>query len=244
MPSPGLLRTVCAYLDPRRLITTELYVIAPTYVPVAITLEVLAQPDADTATVEQAVEAALAGFLDPLAPADPMARAGRSAARSISSTSCAWPSVTDVIRVANLVITLQGTAAPACTDVPIPTGALLARAVRSQPPSSPIRRRWDQSHDQQRRALSQSAAGPAERPDLDAARRARRLARCPGLEWHVRSRPLDCALVLPEPPGGAASLADPSGRFGGLVPPPNVASAQDGAVWLLDVERGRLRRFD
>jgi len=31
-----------------------------------------------------------------------------------------------VIRVADLVITLNGTDAPNCTDVPIPTGALLS----------------------------------------------------------------------------------------------------------------------
>jgi len=125
MPSPGLLRTVCAYLDQRRLIATELYVIAPTYVPVTITLEVLAQPDADTGTVEQAVEAALTGFLDP---------------RTGGSAGTGWPFggtiyfvdllrtslVTDVIRVANLVVSLNGTQAPACSDVPIPTGALLS----------------------------------------------------------------------------------------------------------------------
>jgi hypothetical protein len=56
--------------------------------------------------------------------------------------------------------------------------------------------------------------------------------------------PLDCALTLKNAPGGVASLADPSGRFGGLVPPPNVTLANDGVVWLLDVKRARLRRFD
>jgi phage tail-like protein len=54
----------------------------------------------------------------------------------------------------------------------------------------------------------------------------------------------DCALVLQPAPGGALTLADPSGRFGGLVPPPNVALSDDGTVWLLDLARGRLRRFD
>jgi phage tail-like protein len=56
--------------------------------------------------------------------------------------------------------------------------------------------------------------------------------------------PLDCALVLPSLPGGPCALADPSGRFGGLVLPPNVAVAPDGTVWLLDIARGKLRRFD
>jgi phage tail-like protein len=60
----------------------------------------------------------------------------------------------------------------------------------------------------------------------------------------VATSALDCALVLQNAPGGAASLVDPFGRFGGLVQPPNVALGQDGAVWLLDVKRGRLRCFD
>lgn len=125
MPSAGLLRTVCAYLDQRRLVTTELYVIAPTYVPVTITLDILAQPDADTATVEDAVEAAITGFLDP---------------RTGGADGTGWPFggsiyfvdmlraalVTDVIRVANLVITLNETTAQACTDVAIPAGALVS----------------------------------------------------------------------------------------------------------------------
>ena len=125
IPSPGLLQTVCAYLDARRLIATELYVIAPTYVPVTITLQVLAQADADTGAVEQAVEAALTAFLDP---------------RTGGANGTGWPFggtiyfvdllrtslVTDVIRVANVTVTLNGTVAPACTDVPIPTGALLS----------------------------------------------------------------------------------------------------------------------
>ena len=99
--------------------------IAPTYVPVTITLRVLAQPDADTGAVEQAVEAALTAFLDP---------------RTGGSSGTGWPFggtiyfvdllrtslVTDVIRVANLTVTLGSTQAPACTDVPIPAGALLS----------------------------------------------------------------------------------------------------------------------
>jgi predicted phage baseplate assembly protein len=130
MPSPGLLRTVCAYLDQRRLIATELYVIPPTYVPVTIALQVLAQPDADTAGVEQAVESALTTYLDPLV--------GGSVDPTTPGTG--WPfggtiyfvsvlrvasQVTDVLRVADLAVTLNGVPAPPCTDVAIPTGALL-----------------------------------------------------------------------------------------------------------------------
>jgi len=61
---------------------------------------------------------------------------------------------------------------------------------------------------------------------------------------NVAVSPLDCALVLQSLPGGPAALADPSGRFGGLVPPPNVALAPDHTVWLLNRTNGKLRRFD
>jgi predicted phage baseplate assembly protein len=125
MPSPGLLRTVCAYLDQRRLITTELYVIAPTYVPVSISVDVLAQPDADTGSLQTAVETAISTLLDP---------------RNGGTDGKGWPfggtiyfvwvlqaaMVPGVIRVANLTITASGTTAAACTDVPIPAGALVA----------------------------------------------------------------------------------------------------------------------
>lgn len=60
----------------------------------------------------------------------------------------------------------------------------------------------------------------------------------------VVAAPQNCALVLANAPGGSLDLADPSGRFGGLVPPANVAIAPDGSIYLLDVKRGRLRRFD
>jgi predicted phage baseplate assembly protein len=124
MPSPGLLRTVCAYLDQRRLITTELYVLGPTYVPVAIAVEVVATDDADVAKVQQDVESAIATFLDPLIG---------------GSDGQGWPFggtiyysdlyraalTTGVQRVASLTITLDGTDYPPCTDVLTPTGNLL-----------------------------------------------------------------------------------------------------------------------
>jgi predicted phage baseplate assembly protein len=123
-PSPGLLRTVCAYLDQRRLITTELFVMAPTYVPVAIAIEVLAATGADVAQVQQDVETAIGTFLDPL-------RGG--------SDGQGWPFggtiyysdlyraalLADVQRVVALTITLAGTDQAPCADVPIPTGNLL-----------------------------------------------------------------------------------------------------------------------
>jgi predicted phage baseplate assembly protein len=131
MPSPGLLRTVCAYLDQRRLIATELNVIAPTYVPVTITLQVLAQPDADTAAVEQAVESALTTYLDPLVggsldPTTPGSGWPFGGAIYFVNVLRVASQVANVIRVADLTIALNGVQAPPCTDVTVPTGALLA----------------------------------------------------------------------------------------------------------------------
>jgi predicted phage baseplate assembly protein len=130
MPSPGLLRTVCAYLDQRRPIATQLYVIAPTYVPVSISLQVLAQPDADTGAVEQGVEAALTTFLGPLTggsldPAKPGTGWPFGGTIFFADILRVASQVPDVIRCSDLLITLDGTQAPACTDVTIPTGALL-----------------------------------------------------------------------------------------------------------------------
>lgn len=65
-PVESLLRTVCAYLDVRRLLTTELYVVGPTYVPVSVRIEAVLDGDRDSAEVAQAVEAAVRRFLHPL----------------------------------------------------------------------------------------------------------------------------------------------------------------------------------
>src|SRR5438270_1322002 len=53
-----------------------------------------------------------------------------------------------------------------------------------------------------------------------------------------------CALSLQPAAGSARSLAEASGSFGGLTPPLNVAVAQDGSIYLLDLEAAQLKRFD
>src|SRR5262249_23471183 len=59
LPSDGTLRTVCAFLDQRRLLTTELYVIPPTYLRVEVQGEVVAADSADLAEVNNEIEATL-----------------------------------------------------------------------------------------------------------------------------------------------------------------------------------------
>ncbi len=45
-------------------------------------------------------------------------------------------------------------------------------------------------------------------------------------------------------PGSGRILTEPSGSFGGLVPPGNVAVAADQSIYLLDCQAGLLKRFD
>ena len=65
-PSEGTLRTVCAYLDQRRLLTTELYVIKPTYQRVEIHADVIVDDNADLAEVKTGVEQTIKDYFHPL----------------------------------------------------------------------------------------------------------------------------------------------------------------------------------
>ncbi|MGK7865366.1 putative baseplate assembly protein [Falsiroseomonas sp. E2-1-a4] len=123
-PSEALLRTVCAHLDQRRLLTTELYVTGPSYVDVDLRLDVIATEDADTAALTAAVEAALRRYLDPLGG---------------GADGLGWPFggtlffgelyrralLPGAARVPELAITLRGVEQPLCQDVAIPAGALV-----------------------------------------------------------------------------------------------------------------------
>ena len=123
VPSEALLRTVCAHLDQRRLLTTELYVTGPAYVDVALRLDVVAEEDADTAALAVAVEDALRAWLHPLTG---------------GADGLGWPFggtiffgelyrralLPGAARVPDLVVALKGVEQPACKDVAIPTGAL------------------------------------------------------------------------------------------------------------------------
>ena len=132
MPSPDLMRQVCAYLDQRRLLTAELYVMAPTYLDVTVTAELFIEPDADAdaAEVVAGAIAALEAYFHPLNGG----RDGRG-----------WPFGEDIYysRVASLLlsagvrrlgevrISLGRNDYPPCADAPVLPGALL-RSVEHQ----------------------------------------------------------------------------------------------------------------
>jgi predicted phage baseplate assembly protein len=123
-PSEGLLRTVCEYLDARRLLTTELHVVAPRYVPLKVQARVVVDDNADPGQVKEAVERALGEFFHPLAGGDdgegwPFGGALRYS-RIVQRAF-----VEGVDSVPLLKLTLDGEEQPECRDVPLVADALL-----------------------------------------------------------------------------------------------------------------------
>jgi len=71
IPDRTLLRAVCEWLDARRLVTTELYVIPPTYRKVSVAVGVAVKPGFGVEAVRRWVELAIRQYLAPLPPFGP-----------------------------------------------------------------------------------------------------------------------------------------------------------------------------
>jgi Baseplate J-like protein len=71
IPDRTLLRAVCEWLDARRLVTTELYVIPPTYRRVAVSVGLAVKPGFGVEAVRRWVELAVRQYLAPLPPFGP-----------------------------------------------------------------------------------------------------------------------------------------------------------------------------
>jgi predicted phage baseplate assembly protein len=74
MPDRDTLRAVCHWLDERRLVTTELYVIPPTYRRVAVSVGMAVKPGYGVEGVRAWVELVLRQYLSPLPPYGPEGR--------------------------------------------------------------------------------------------------------------------------------------------------------------------------
>jgi len=74
LPDVALLRRVAAYLNPRRLVTAELYVIPPTYVDLAVSVGVHVRDGYQVDAVRRWVEQILRQYLGPLPPSGPEGR--------------------------------------------------------------------------------------------------------------------------------------------------------------------------
>jgi predicted phage baseplate assembly protein len=125
MPSDGTLRSVCRFLDERRLITTEVFVLKPNYQKVEVLGEVVAAESADAAQVHEEVVASLIEYFHPL-------RGGESGSgwpfggtihySRVYQRVFAVPGVASIVR---LVIVLDGEEQRECADVPIERNGLL-----------------------------------------------------------------------------------------------------------------------
>ena len=124
-PSEGTLRSVCAYLDQRRLLTTELYVVKPTYQRVQIRAEIIVNDDADLAEVQENLEQSLLDYFHPLKGGEDGLGWPFGGTIYFSRVNQRCFTIPGVQSVATLVIVLDGEEMPACTDVIINEAGLL-----------------------------------------------------------------------------------------------------------------------
>ena len=66
VPDRYFLQSVCDYLDPRRLVTTEVHVVGPDYQDLSVSVGFDIVPGQDVATVREAIKSAIRNFLSPL----------------------------------------------------------------------------------------------------------------------------------------------------------------------------------
>src|SRR6185295_18899481 len=118
-PSDGLLRTVCAYLESRRLLTTELFVVGPRYVSVGVEATIVADDNADPGRVRRDVEEALKKYLHPLDGGDDGQGWPFGGAIRYSKVMQRVFAVNGVDSVDSLVLIVDGDRQPECRDVPI-----------------------------------------------------------------------------------------------------------------------------
>jgi predicted phage baseplate assembly protein len=126
-PGPRLIQAVCQCITQHRLLTTEVYVIPPTYRKVRIEVDVIVRPQDDLAIVKRHVEAALEHYFHPLYGGEDGTGWPFGQAIYFSRVYQTVLKVEGVDRIANnqLVIFLDGVAQPFCRDAEIATGELL-----------------------------------------------------------------------------------------------------------------------
>jgi len=127
MPSDGTLRTVCQFLDERRLLTTEVFVLKPTYQRVEVRGEIIVLDAADSANVHDALVDALREYFDPLRGGDDTSKPGWPFGGTISYARVYQrvAGVAGVSSITSLVIALDDEEQPPFVDVNIDPHGLL-----------------------------------------------------------------------------------------------------------------------
>jgi hypothetical protein len=144
MPDHGLLRQVASYLDQRRLVTTELYVIPPTYKKISLSVGVQARDGYQVDAVRRWVELILRQYLAPVPPYGPdgggwpLGRAVRRAELEAVAVQVDGVDYLQGLKLAEKgaagtteLVTLQRWEVPEVVDVTVVPGAPL-------PPGQPV----------------------------------------------------------------------------------------------------------
>jgi hypothetical protein len=127
MPGSATLAAVCAELNAHRLLTSEVYVVAPTYRLVSVQAQIIVNTNADLSETKAGVEAALTAYFDPLKGGDDGGGWPFGGAIYYSNVYRVVLAVPGVSRIQdnNLVIWLDNLAQQFCRDVPINPGELV-----------------------------------------------------------------------------------------------------------------------
>lgn len=136
-PDREMLRRVCEHLEPRRLVTTELYVTPPEYVPVDLSVAVEAEPGTGGETLRRWVELALRQHFAPLPPYGPdglgwpFGRAVRDRDAEAAALRVQGVRLVNQVRLEGEAIAADGTRTPASGSVPMAAWQLpVIRSVR------------------------------------------------------------------------------------------------------------------
>jgi predicted phage baseplate assembly protein len=125
MPSDGTLRSVCRYLDERRLLTTEVFVLKPSYQHIEVRGDIVARDTADAAQVHDDVVNALIEYFHPLRGGDNQRGWPFGGTIYYSRVYQRVFNVAGVASITRLTIVLDEEEQAACTDVPIARHGLL-----------------------------------------------------------------------------------------------------------------------
>jgi predicted phage baseplate assembly protein len=126
VPSEGTLRTVCACLDGKRLLTTELVVVAPTYVSLEVRVEAVCLQGADLAELKVSIEQSLTQYFHPLTGGEDGTGWPFGGTIFYSRAVQRVFATQGVNSVTSLVLVLDGDEQKPCADVRIAAGALLS----------------------------------------------------------------------------------------------------------------------
>jgi predicted phage baseplate assembly protein len=126
MPSDGTLRNVCTFLDARRLLTTEVLVLKPSYQSILVIADVVVIDTADSTVVHDAIVKTLVDYFHPLRGGEDGMGWPFGGTIYYSRVSQRIGSVPGVGSVERLTIVLDGNEQPPCTDVQIARNGLLS----------------------------------------------------------------------------------------------------------------------